>query len=104
MASKLNHISGAKPRDWRKVLRKPAMLKAKHWTIRSARPRVDYLLISSLIAFLSTSAKESTSHQECVVSRVSGIIAIALRFETDSCTDLGYESLGFTPRLLLVYK
>lgn len=66
MASKLNHISGAKPRDWRKVLRKPAMLRAKHWTIRSARPRVDYLLISSLIEFLSTSAKENTNHQECL--------------------------------------
>lgn len=66
MASKLNHISGAKPRDWRKVLRKPAILRAKHWTIRSARPRVDYLLISSLIEFLSTSAKENTNHQECL--------------------------------------
>eukprot|EP00435_Cladocopium_sp_Y103_P036817 s356_g9.t1 len=42
MASKLNHISGTKGRDWRKVLRKPAMLKAKHWTIRCVRQRADY--------------------------------------------------------------
>lgn len=65
-----NSTISVAPRDWQKVLWKPTMLKAKHWTIRCARQRVDnvtMLLISSLIACLST------NHQEWVVSPESSL-------------------------------